>query len=210
MSIEISNVTQIDEGGTNTKTELFEQPLWLLEFDTGEQRTIGKSKMEEYLSKAYEKTVHHFKRRISTLTSGTKIIQWSGVFTDYDDFLLSTPELCEKLYKGHQRKDEEKYKKLDEELVTKRGLVSEAITKAQEHSQHESYHRVTTPEEREKIDKHRDKVKEEGDLGDFRDLIRKDALPHPDKTGYDEFPSSKEKKTYTDGITGEKYTKDTL
>ena len=40
MSIEISNVTQIDEGGTNPKTELFEQPLWLLEFDTGEQRTI--------------------------------------------------------------------------------------------------------------------------------------------------------------------------
>jgi len=210
MSIEISNVTQIDEGGTNTKTELFEQPLWLLEFDTGEQRTIGKSKMEEYLSKAYEKTVHHFKRRISTLTSGTKIIQWSGVFTDYDDFLLSTPELCEKLYKGHQRKDEEKYKKLDEELVTKRGLVSEAITKAQEHSQHESYHRVTTPEEREKIDKHRDKVKEEGDLGDFRDLITRDALPHPDKTGYDEFPSNNKKKIYTDGITGEKYTKDIL
>jgi len=206
MSIEISNVTQIDEGGTNPKTELFEQPLWLLEFDTGEQRTIGKSKMEEYLSKAYEKTVHHFKRRISTLTSGTKIIQWSGVFTDYDDFLLSTPELCEKLYKGHQRKDEEKYKKLDEELVTKRGLVSEAITKAQEHSQH----RITTPDEREKIDKHRDKVKEEGDLGDFRDLITRDALPHPDKTGYDEFPSNNKKKIYTDGITGEKYTKDIL
>ncbi len=155
MSIEISNVTQIDEGGTNPKTELFEQPLWLLEFDTGEQRTIGKPRMEEYLSKAYEKTVHHFKRRISTLTSGTKITQWSGVFTDYDDFLLSTSE------------------------------------------------------ERKEIDEHRDKVKEEGDLGDFRDLIRKDALPHPDKTGYNEFPSKKEK-VYINGITGEKYTKDSL
>ena len=206
MSIEISNVTQIDEGGTNPKTELFEQPLWLLEFDTGEQRTIGKPKMEEYLSKAYEKTVHHFKRRISTLTSGTKIIQWSGVFTDYDDFLLSTPELCEKLYKGHQRKDEEKYKKLDEELTSKRGLVSEAIAKAAERSQRAE---ITTPEEREQLDKNRDKIKEEENLGDFRDLITKDALPHPDKTGYDEFPSNK-KKTYTDGITGEEYTKDSL
>jgi hypothetical protein len=206
MSIQISNVTQIDEGGTNPKTELFEQPLWELTFETGEKRILGKPKMEEYLSKAYEKTVHHFKRRISTLTSGTKITQWSVVFTDYDDILLATPELCDKLYKGHQRKDEEKYKKLDEELVTKRGLVSEAITKAQEHSQH----RITTPDEREQLDKNRDKIKEEENLGDFRDLIRKDALPHPDKTGYDEFPSHNKKKTYTDGITGEKYTKDIL
>ena len=205
MSIQINSVTQIDEGGTNPKTELFEQPLWELTFDTGEKRIIGKPKMEEYLSKAYEKTVHHFKRRISTLTSGTKIIQWSVVFTDYDDVLLATIELCEKLYKGHQRKDEEKYNKLDEELTSKRGLVSEAITKAQEHSQH----RITTSEERKEIDEHRDKVKEEGDLGDFRDLIRKDALPHPDKTGYNEFPSKKEK-VYINGITGEKYTKDSL
>jgi len=207
MSILISNVTQIDEGGTNPKTELFEQPLWLLEFDTGEKRTIGKPKMEEYLSKAYEKTVHHFKRRISTLTSGTKITQWSGVFTDYDDFLLSTSELCEKLYKGHQRKDEEKYNKLDEELTSKRGLVSEAIAKAAERSQRAE---ITTPEEREQLDKHRDKIKEEENLGDFRDLITRDALPHPDKTGYDEFPSNNKRKIYTDGITGEKYTKDTL
>ena len=205
MSINITNITQIDEGGTNPKTELFEQPLWELTFETGEKRIIGKPKMEEYLSKAYEKTVHHFKRRISTLTSGTKITQWSVVFTDYDDVLLATIELCEKLYKGHQRKDEEKYNKLDEELTSKRGLVSEAITKAQEHSQH----RITTSEERKEIDEHRDKVKEEGDLGDFRDLIRKDALPHPDKTGYNEFPSNKEK-TYIDGTTGEKYTKDSL
>ena len=205
MSINITNIIQIDEGGTNPKTELFEQPLWELTFETGEKRIIGKPKMEEYLSKAYEITGHHFKRRISTLTSGTKITQWSVVFTDYDDVLLATPELCEKLYKGHQRKDEEKYNKLDEELTSKRGLVSEAITKAQEHSQH----RITTSEEREEIDKHRDKIKEEGDLGDFRDLIRKDALPHPDKTGYNEFPSNKEK-TYIDGTTGEKYTKDSL
>ena len=194
MSIQISNVTQIDEGGTNPKTELFEQPLWELTFDTGEKRILGKPKMEEYLSKAYEKTVHHFKRRISTLTSGAKITQWSVVFTDYDDILLATIELCDKLYKGHQRKDEEKYKKLDEELTSKRGLIAEAVVKAQEHSQHESYHRVTTttPDEREQIDTHRDKVKRdvvlstEENLEDFRDLIKKDAAPHPDAKGYED------------------------
>ena len=183
MSIEISNVTQIDEGGTNPKTELFEQPLWLLEFDTGEQRTIGKPKMEEYLSKAYEKTVHHFKRRISTLTSGAKIIQWSGVFTDYDDFLLATPELCDKLYKGHQRKDEEKYNELDEELTSKRGLVSEAIAKAQERSQRAE---ITTQEDREKVDAFRNQVREEGNEEAYRELIREDSAPHPDAKGYED------------------------
>ena len=186
MSIQISNVTQIDEGGTNPKTELFEQPLWELTFDTGEKRILGKPKMEEYLSKAYEKTVHHFKRRISTLTSGAKITQWSVVFTDYDDVLLATPELCEKLYKGHQRKDEEKYKKLDEELTSKRGLVSEAIVKAQEHSQHEKHHRVTTPEDKERVEAFRDQVKKEENYEDFRDLIKKDAAPHPDAKGYED------------------------
>ena len=187
MSINITNIIQIDEGGTNPKTELFEQPLWELTFETGEKRIIGKPKMEEYLSKAYEKTVHHFKRRISTLTSGTKITQWSVVFTDYDDVLLATIELCEKLYKGHQRKDEEKYNKLDEELTSKRGLVSEAITKAQmEHKQHENYHRVTTPDDKEKVEAFRDQVRKKENLEDFRDLIRKDALPHPDATGYED------------------------
>ena len=186
MSLKINNIRQIDEGGINPKTELFEQPMWELTLETDEKRILGKPKMEEYLSKAYEKTVHHFKRRISTLTSGTKITQWSVVFTDYDDILLATPELCEKLYKGHQRKDEEKYKKLDEELTTKRGLVSEAIVKAQEHSQHESYHRVTTPEDKEKVKSFRDQVRKEENLKDFRDLIREDAAPHPDAKGYED------------------------
>ena len=186
MSIQINNVTQIDEGGTNPMTELFEQPLWELTFETGEKRILGKPKMEEYLSKAYEKTVHHFKRRISVLTSGTKITQWSVVFTDYDDTLLATPELCDKLYKGHQRKDEEKYNKLDEELTSKRGLIAEAVAKATEHSQHENYHRVTTPEDKEKVEAFRDQVRKKENLEEFRDLIRKDALPHPDATGYED------------------------
>ena len=183
MSIQISNVTQIDEGGTNPKTELFEQPLWELTFDTGEKRIIGKPKMEEYLSKAYEKTVHHFKRRISVLTSGTKITQWSVVFTDYDDTLLATPELCEKLYKGHQRKDEEKYNKLDEELTSKRGLVAEAIAKARERSQRAE---ITTPEEKDKVDAFRNQVREEGNDEAYRELIRKDSAPHPDAKGYED------------------------
>jgi len=37
--------------------------------------------------------------------------------------------------------------------------------------------------------------------------VRRNYGPNPNATGYNEFPSSKSK-TYVDGITGEKYTKD--
>jgi hypothetical protein len=99
---------------------------------------------------------------------------------------LSTSELCEKLYKGHQRKDEEKYNKLDDELTSKRGLVSEAIAKATENSKHEDYHRITTPEDKEKVEEFRDQVKKEENYKDFRDLIKEDALLHPDATGLED------------------------
>ena len=121
MSKEITKIIQLDEGGNNPKTGLHEQPLWELEFVDGEKRILGKPKMEEYLSKAYINTVHHFKKRISITLSQMRIIQWSIVFTDYQDVLLSSKELCEKLYLGHQRKDEEKYKSIEEKLA-KRGL----------------------------------------------------------------------------------------
>ena len=183
MSLKINNIRQVDEGGINPKTELFEQPMWELTLETGENRILGKPKMEEYLSKAYEKTVHHFKRRISVLTSGNRITQWSVVFTDYDDALLATSEFCDKLYKGHQRKDEDKYNKLDEELTSKRGSVSEAIAKATERSQRAE---ITTKDDREKVDTFRNQVIEEGNKEAYRELIRRDSAPHPDAKGYEE------------------------
>mgnify|MGYP001356388742 CR=1 FL=1 len=120
MSKEISKLIQLDEGGNNPKSGLFEKPLWELELEDGEKRILGKPKMEEYISKAYNNTVHHFTKRISQLKDDRKIIQWSVVFTDYQDVLLSTKEMCNMLFLGHQRKDEEKYKALEEKLA-KRG-----------------------------------------------------------------------------------------
>ena len=67
MSKEISKLTQLEEGGKNPKTELFEKPLWELEFGDGSIRILGKPKMEEYISKAYNNTVHHFNKRVSVL-----------------------------------------------------------------------------------------------------------------------------------------------
>jgi len=127
MSKEIVKLTQIDEGGNNPKSGLYEKPLWELEFADGEKRILGKPKMEEYISKAYNNTVHHFNKRISKLYDDRKIIQWSIVFIDYQDVLLSTKELCNMLYLGHQRKDEEKYKDLDEKLAKRGTPQNEAL-----------------------------------------------------------------------------------
>ena len=57
MTKKITSITQNNDGDINPKTKLFEQPVWVLELEDGEKRVLGKEKMEEYLSKGYEKTV---------------------------------------------------------------------------------------------------------------------------------------------------------
>tara|TARA_R110000851_G_C12839246_1_gene541558 strand:+ start:72 stop:602 length:531 start_codon:yes stop_codon:yes gene_type:complete len=127
MSKEIIGIKQIDEGGENPKTKLPEKPLWELTFDDLTTRILGKPKMEEYISKSYENTVHHFTRRISILMDERKIIQWCVVFSDYSDVLLSSTELCKKLMLGHQRKDEDKYMNLEEALAKKNFPQNEVL-----------------------------------------------------------------------------------
>jgi len=119
MSKEILRIKQIDEGGENPKTKLPEKPLWELTFDDSSVRILGKPKMEEYISKSYDNTVHHFRRHITILKDDRRVILWSVVFCDYQSVLLSGSELCNKIMLGHQRKDEEEYKELEESLAKK-------------------------------------------------------------------------------------------
>ena len=110
MAKEIIQITQIDEGGENPKTKLFEDKLWELTFIDHDKRIIGKSKMEEYISKAYEKTCKIFERKYFTTTSGKQYYMWGIVFVDYSFSILSTSQLCERLKTGYERRDEEKLK----------------------------------------------------------------------------------------------------
>ena len=152
MSKKIIDIIQIDSGGDNPKSGLFEQPLWQLHFEDDSTRILGKVKMEEYLSKAFDKMVHHFKKKYFTMKDDKKISFWNIILIDYEDVTLSPSQFKDKLYIGHQRKDEEKYKELEAKLQEKKAPQNEAL-----------FHppSITTQTEREKLDEFRKKVIEE-------------------------------------------------
>jgi len=155
MSKKIINVIQMDSGGDNPKSGLFEQPLWQLHFEDDTTRILGKVKMEEYLSKAFDKMVHHFKKKYFTMKDDKKITFWNVILIDYEDVSLSPNQFRDKLYLGHQRKDEEKYKELEAKLEEKKAPQSEILFHPQ------TTPSTTTPSEREELDKFRKKVIEE-------------------------------------------------
>ena len=74
MSKIIVALEQLDEGAINPGTGMYEQPIWKITLKGQEERLLGKHKMEEYISKAYGKAIHRFKRwKVMTKTSETHV-----------------------------------------------------------------------------------------------------------------------------------------
>jgi hypothetical protein len=188
MSKIISNIEQLDEGGINPKSGIHEDKLWRLHFDDdSEPRVLGRNKVLEYLTKGTvpSKTAHSFKRWILTTTQNNSIRTWIIVYDDKSHVQLINKDFYSLLTNGHRKKDEEKEEKIEGD----RGSVSTAIVQAQQQAQEESQSSVTTAEDRIKVDAFRTQVKEEEGLDlrseeAYRELIRKDALPHPDEKGF--------------------------
>jgi len=155
MSLKIEKIIQVDSGGVNPKTNLFEQPIWELTLEDGEQRLLGKDKIEEYLSKGYDNSVHQFKRWSVTSTTGAELYLWSIVFTDKGHDLCVGQRFLDKLYQGHVRKDEEKYRKHEKELQEKMSNTPVNPVLFPDRKT------LTTEEERKELDEFREKVKEE-------------------------------------------------
>ena len=151
MSLGIEKINQIDSGGTNPKTNLFEQPIWELTLENGEKRLLGKDKVEEYLSKGYDNSVHQFKRWSVTSTSGAELYLWAIIFSDKCHDMCVTKRFLEKLYQGHVRKDEEKYKKHEKDRAENHPVNPVLFTERKS---------LTTDEERKKLDEFRNQIKE--------------------------------------------------
>ena len=187
MSKIISNIEQLDEGGINPKSGIHEDKLWRLHFDDdSDPRVLGRNKVLEYLTKGTvpPKTVHSFKRWILTTSQSNSIRTWVVVYDDKSHVQLINKDFYSLLTNGHRKKDEEKEEKIEGE----RGIISTAIAQAQQQAQEESKLSVTTAEDRITVDAFRTQVKEEAGLDlrseeAYRELIKKDALPHPDKKG---------------------------
>ena len=181
MSKIISNIVQMDEGGINPKSGIHEDKLWKFYFDDdSDSRVLGRNKVLEYLTKGTvpPKTVHSFRRWIITTTTNSSIRTWVIVYDDKSHVQLINKDFYSLLTNGHRNKDEEKG-----EAEGQRGAVSTAIAQAQQQAQEESQPSVTTAEEREKVDKFRNRIKEEKSGEDFLNEVRKDYYANSDAKG---------------------------
>ena len=109
MSKIINNIEQIEEGGLNPKSNIREEKLWKLYFeDASEPRTLGRTKMLEYLSKGTlpPKTVDNFKKWEVVTVSGSQIRLWSVTYDDKQTFVLINKDFYSLLTNGHKNKDE--------------------------------------------------------------------------------------------------------
>lgn len=120
MSKVITKLEQLEEGLTNPGTGMFEQPIWKITLQGGEERLLGKHKMEEYISKSFEKAIHRFKRwKVLTKTSETHV--YVIIFSDRTHEMLTPNQVMDRLYTGHLVRKDEKYKYIESELAAKDG-----------------------------------------------------------------------------------------
>ena len=164
MSKEIKIIEQIEEGGLNPKSNIREEKLWKLYFeDESEPRTLGRTKMLEYLSKGTmpPKTAFSFKKWDLTIpfpeleevnetyniSIPTKKIArtWAVVYDDKRHIQLISKDFYALITNGHKNKDKEKKEELNPkvEAPPNPALFTE---------------RITTPEEKEELKKLRENI----------------------------------------------------
>ena len=195
MSKTIVRIDQISDGGINPETDITEDVLWTLHFDNnGGVRTIGKIQMLEYLTAGTSpiKNVHSFKKWDIMTTQGNEIRTWVVVYDDHTHVQLINKDFYSLIANGHRNKEEvyleneEPEEPEESDGVNERGSISKAVRQATEVAEAEKKQPITSLDERKEVDSFRDQVKKDNKFQDFRDLIRKDALPHKDATGYED------------------------
>ena len=157
MSKEINEIIQMNDGGNNPKSGIFESTLWQLNFkDDSEPRILGRTKMLEYLSKGTSpaKTVHAFKKWEITTVAGTKIRTWVIVYDDKSHTQLVNKDFYSLLTHGHTTVNGEEPIEIVE---GGRGAISTAILQAQKEAG-TSPKTITTPEEKVELEEFRQHI----------------------------------------------------
>ena len=103
----IIDLHQVEDGAINPKTGLTEKPSWYVRFEDMSDRVLFKSRLLEFLSMGFRKTVENFKAGKATTMQGGEARFWVVVFQDYEVRLQTKAQIMEVVTEGHRHRDDD-------------------------------------------------------------------------------------------------------
>ena len=106
-TLKIIDLHQVEDGAINPKTGLTEKPSWYVRFEDMSDRVLFKSRLLEFLSMGFRKTVENFKAGKATTSVGGDARFWVVVFQDYEVRLQTKTQIMEVVTEGHRHRDDD-------------------------------------------------------------------------------------------------------
>ena len=106
-TLKIIDLHQVEDGAINPKTGLTEKPSWYVRFEDMSDRVLFKSRLLEFLSMGFRKTVENFKAGKATTSVGGEARFWVVVFQDYEVRLQTKAQIMDVIMEGHRNRDDE-------------------------------------------------------------------------------------------------------
>ena len=106
-TLKIIDLHQVEDGAINPKTGLTEKPSWYVRFEDMSDRVMFKSRILEFLSMGFRKTVENFKAGKATTSVGGEARFWVVVFQDYEVRLQTKAQIMDVVTEGHSHRDDE-------------------------------------------------------------------------------------------------------
>ena len=103
----IIDLHQVEDGAINPKTGLTEKPSWYVRFEDMSDRVLFKSRLLEFLSMGFRKTVENFKAGKATTSAGGDARFWVVVFQDYEVRLQTKTQIMDVVTEGHRHREDD-------------------------------------------------------------------------------------------------------
>ena len=103
----IIDLHQVEDGAINPKTGLTEKPSWYVRFEDMSDRVMFKSRLLEFLSMGFRKTVENFKAGKATTSAGGEARFWVVVFQDYEVRLQTKTQIMDVVTEGHRHREDD-------------------------------------------------------------------------------------------------------
>ena len=103
----IVDLHQVEDGAINPKTGLTEKPSWYVRFEDMSDRVLFKSRLLEFLSMGFRKTVENFKAGKATTSAGGEARFWVVVFQDYEVRLQTKSQIMDVVMEGHRHREDD-------------------------------------------------------------------------------------------------------